>query len=71
MTRFMFAGMNRPWTYSEYFNSCTLPTEISGERRSRLNRLTRRLRANRSLTISSVGMRPRTMRSWLVKSYAR
>jgi hypothetical protein len=48
-----------------YFCTCTAPTEISGLRRMKLNRPRRRLRENRSLTISMVGMRPRTMRSWL------
>ena len=37
----------------------------SGARRSMLNRLVRNRRANRSLIISSVGIRPRTMRTWL------
>jgi hypothetical protein len=41
------------------------PIDTSGVRRMKLNMPRRRLRANRSLTISIVGMRPRTMRSWL------
>jgi len=43
-------------------------TDSSAERRSRLNRPMRHVRTKRSLIISSVGSRPRTMRSWLAKS---
>src|SRR6478672_7604604 len=46
-------------------------TDRSAERRSRLNRPMRQVRAKRSLIISSVGSLPRTMRSWLAKSYWR
>jgi hypothetical protein len=51
-----------------YFCTCTVPTEISGLRRMKLNSPTRRLRAKRSLMTSIVGMRPRTIRSWLERS---
>src|SRR6056297_1138637 len=54
--------------YSPNFSRRTPPTVISVERRSRLKRLMRRWRAKRSLIISSVGMLPRTMRSWLERS---
>src|SRR6185503_2826496 len=56
-------------TYSLNFLTSTGCTAISGERRSRLYRLTRKSRAKRSLIISSVGMRPRTMRIALMRSY--
>jgi hypothetical protein len=48
-------------------NFCTLmpPIETSGDLRMRLNSPMRMLRAKRSLMTSMVGMRPRTMRSWL------
>ena len=52
---------------SLYFCTRTGPTEISGLRRMKLNRPMRRRRAKRSLMSSSVGMRPRTMRSWLAE----
>ena len=67
-TRFMFAGTKRECTYSLNFIICTVPTVTSGRRRKRLNRLIRNRRPKRSLIISRVGSRPRTMRSWLVKS---
>ncbi|MCY1249181.1 hypothetical protein D9M72_626910 [compost metagenome] len=51
-------------------NFCTFtgPTAISGLRRMKLKMPMRKLRAKRSFTISSVGMRPRTIRSWLERS---
>ena len=54
-------------------NFCTRTPSISTSavRRIRPNRPTRTLRANRSLMISIVGMRPRTMRSWLARSKER
>ena len=66
-----FDGISKVWTYSPNFNICTPSTEITGDRRNKVNSLIRKLRAKRSLIISSVGMRPRTMRSWLPKSYSR
>ena len=38
-------------------------TATSGPRRNKLNKLVRNNRAKRSFTISSVGMRPRTIRT--------
>ena len=58
-------GTTRSRRKALYFCTWTAPTEISGLRRIMLNRPSRRLREKRSLTISIVGMRPRTMRSWL------
>ena len=60
-------------TYSECRYSLNLMvsmprTDSSAERRNRLNRPIRQVRTKRSLIISSVGSRPRTMRSWLAKS---
>jgi hypothetical protein len=54
-------------------NFCTLmpPMLTSGLLRIRLNSPMRMLRAKRSLMTSIVGMRPRTMRSWLARSYSR
>ena len=51
-------------------NFCTRTPSISTSalRRIRPNRPTRTLRAKRSLTISIVGIRPRTIRSWLARS---
>ena len=51
-----------------YFCTLMPPIETSGLLRIRLNRPTRMLRAKRSLITSIVGMRPRTMRSWLARS---
>ncbi|XHO07403.1 hypothetical protein ACEQUB_p00649 (plasmid) [Ralstonia syzygii] len=59
----MAAGTTRLRMNSLYFWTFTGPTEISALRRRKLNSPMRQLRANRSLMISSVGMRPRTMRS--------
>jgi hypothetical protein len=52
-----------------YFCTLMPPMETSGLLRIMLNSPTRMLRAKRSLMISMVGMRPRTMRSWLARSY--
>ena len=51
-----------------YFCTLMPPIETSGLLRMKLNRPMRMLRAKRSLMISIVGMRPRTMRSWLARS---
>ena len=51
-----------------YFCTLMPPIDTSGLLRIRLNRPMRMLRAKRSLTTSIVGMRPRTMRSWLARS---
>ncbi len=51
-----------------YFCTLMLPIEISGLLRMKLNSPMRMLRAKRSLMISIVGMRPRTIRSWLARS---
>ena len=53
---------------AEYF--CTLMPliETSGLLRMKLNSPMRMLRAKRSPMISIVGMRPRTIRSWLARS---
>ena len=53
---------------AEYFCTLMPPIETSGLLRMKLNRPMRMLRAKRSLMISIVGMRPRTMRSWLARS---
>src|SRR5581483_2867510 len=70
-TMLRLVGTCRLCTYSANFFTWMGATAISGERRSRLYRLTRNRRAKRSLIISSVGMRPRTMRISLPKSNAR
>ena len=61
----MLVGTAMSRTNAEYLITRTGPTEISGLRRMKLNSPIRKLRANRSLMISIVGIRPRTMRSWL------
>ena len=61
----MLVGTTRLRVNSLYLITRTGPTEISGLRRMKLNRPMRRSRAKRSLMTSSVGIRPRTMRSWV------
>ena len=53
---------------SPYFSTLTALTPTSTPFRTRSKMPVRRLRANRSLMISSVGMRPRTSRSELARS---
>ena len=48
-----------------YLRTLAPPMDTSGLLRTRLNSPSRMLRAKRSPMISIVGMRPRTMRSWL------
>ena len=50
-----------------YFCTLMLPIATSGLFLMRLKMPMRMLRAKRSLMISIVGMRPRTMRSWLAR----
>ena len=52
---------------AEYFITLTPPSETSGLFLRKLKRPRRMLRAKRSITISIVGMRPRTMRSWFAR----
>ena len=54
-------------------NFCTFtpPMATSGVLPMKLNSPSRTLRAKRSLMTSIVGMRPRTIRSWLDRSYSR
>ena len=51
-----------------YFCTCSVPIATSGLLRMKLNRPARMFLAKRSLMISSVGMRSRTIRSWLTRS---
>lgn len=67
-TMVRLVGTNRLCTHSPYLTMRTPSMEISTVRRNMLTRRMRKARAKRSLIISSVGRRPRTMRSWLVKS---
>jgi hypothetical protein len=52
---------------SEYLTTRTGPALTSGLFLMKLKMPARTRRAKRSFTISSVGMRPRTMRSWLAR----
>ena len=65
--RFRLVGTTRLRMNSLYFDTRTEPTETSALRRRKLNRPTRKYRAKRSLMISSVGMRPRTIRSCVAR----
>src|SRR5688572_19511444 len=71
LQRLRLMGSASECVYSLNFFMETWPTASSTVLRSRPNRLTRNWRAKRSLTISSVGMRPRTMRISRLKSYCR
>src|SRR5690606_35146582 len=62
-TRFKLVGTCSPCTYSLNLSILIGATATSGPRRSILKRLVRKRRAKRSLIISSVGMRPRTIRT--------
>src|SRR5262245_23485762 len=70
-TTFRLVGTTRLRMNSENLTIFTGATEISGLRRMKLKRPIRKRRAKRSLMISSVGMRPRTMRSCLPTLYGR
>src|SRR5215471_7146058 len=70
-TRLRLVGTTRLRMNSLYLTTRTGPTEISALRRVKLKRPMRRSRAKRSLMISSVGMRPRTMRSCVARLYGR
>src|SRR5688572_3748222 len=71
LQRLRLMGSASECVYSLNFFMETWPTASSTDLRSRPYRLTRNWRAKRSLTISSVGMRPRTMRISRLKSYCR
>src|SRR6185436_9608502 len=70
-TRLRFVGTTRLRMNSLYLTTRTGPTEISALRRMKLKRPMRSSLAKRSLMISSVGIRPRTMRSWVARLYGR
>src|SRR5690606_6303729 len=70
-TMFRLVGTCSVCTYSENLLSRTPWNEISTERCSRLNRLALKCLLKRLLIISSVGMRPRTIRSCAVRSTRR
>jgi hypothetical protein len=61
-------GSGSEWVYSLNFFMDTWPTDSSTVLRRRLYIVLRSWRAKRSFTISSVGMRPRTMRISRLKS---
>ncbi|MNL84679.1 hypothetical protein D3C87_2127230 [compost metagenome] len=66
-TRLRLVGTTRLRMNSEYLDTRTEPTDTSALRRRKLNRPTRSRRAKRSLIISRVGIRPRTMRSCVAR----
>ena len=68
VTRLMLVGTTISRKKALYFCTLMPPIETSGVLRMRPNMPRRTLRAKRSQTISIVGMRPRTMRSWLAMS---
>src|SRR5579859_7143446 len=68
-TRLRLLGTARPCTYSANLSIFTPSTDTSQVLRSTPKTALRKKRAKRSLTISRVGRRPRTMRSCCVKSY--